>query len=237
MKNTSFDYFCTWDTQGAYADKKNLAMAQVLIEGEQGNATSSRDAIDEKSVFGENGWINFYPEVRKDLYFLIDDGWDVGYNVEMKDGDWQKFGSQNLNETKFPSFKGTPEEKLKELVKRVRENGWKGLGIWLPAQQYGADFRKGVSETRDYWIKMLERSKYAGVSYWKIDWGTWAYDANIRKQFSDLADEIYPELIIEHGICCWLIADRDNYIGRFENEASCKRAIAATIIKNITALA
>ena len=233
FKIWNVDYFCTWDTQAVFADKANAVMDEVAIAGQQGTACSTRDAINEQAVFGDNGWIDYYPEVRKHLYFLIDDGWDVDYGVQMKEGDWEKFGSHNLNETRFPSFKGSPEEKLKEFVRRVKEKGWKGLGIWIPAQQYGADFRKGVTQTRDFWVEMLLRSKNAGVSYWKVDWGTWAYDANIRRQFSELAREIYPELVIEHGICCWLIADKDNYIGRFENDASCARAVALTQFSDV----
>ncbi|MFR8531074.1 MAG: hypothetical protein ACLVDB_08020 [Anaeromassilibacillus sp.] len=44
----------------------------------------------------------------------------------------------------------------------------------------------------------MEWSKYAGVDYWKIDWGNHSGDAGWRQMVSDLADEIYPELVIEH---------------------------------------
>lgn len=50
----------------------------------------------------------------------------------------------------------------------------------------------------DYWRERLEWSKYAGVDYWKIDWGNHSGDAGWRQMVSDLADEIYPELVIEH---------------------------------------
>ena len=214
------DYFCTWCEQGRAARNYNekAAKGEPAFLGDQGGvAFASRDGINEETVFGSKGWIHYYPEVRKDLYFLIDDGWDVDYHT-VTPTDFPKFGSHEVNEQRFPSFHGTPEEKLREFVKRVKEAGWKGLGIWLPAQAYGADWEKSVSETTDYWRAMLERSKKAGVSYWKVDWGRCAYTAKNRRIITDLAHEIYPELIVEHGLCMWLVNERDSDYGRFKND-------------------
>lgn len=36
-----------------------------------------RDAINEEAIFGNGGWAEFFPESRSDLFFLLDDGWDV----------------------------------------------------------------------------------------------------------------------------------------------------------------
>ena len=218
-------YFCTWCVQGAaaYKNKQKREIGEITFEGDQGGLTS-RDAINEETVFGKDGWINYYPEIRKDLYFLIDDGWDVDYNTKTPD-DFSKFGSFVVNEQRFPSFKGSPDDKLKEFVERVKAAGWKGLGVWLPAQAYGEDFEKPVKECIPYWRAMLERSKYAGVSYWKVDWGKCAYTTENRKTISELAREVYPELVVEHGICMWLVNDRDSDYGRFENDAEYKRGV------------
>ena len=214
------DYFCTWCEQGRAAQNYNekAAKGEPTFLGDQGGAAlASRDGINEETVFGENGWIHYYPEIRSDLYFLIDDGWDVDYHT-VTPKDFPKFGSHDVNKQRFPSFHGTPEEKLKQFVERVKAAGWKGLGIWLPAQAYGEDFEKPVRETTEYWRTMLERSKKAGVSYWKVDWGKCAYTAENRKIITDLAHEIYPELIVEHAICMWLVNEKDSDYGRFKND-------------------
>ena len=219
-------YLCTWNLQGRLAHKINQQKEkpkELAFIGDQG-ALGSRDAINEEAIFGKDGWIHYYPEIRKDLYFLIDDGWDVDYNTKPPK-DFHKFGSLVVNEQRFPSFKGTPDEKLKEFVERVKAAGWKGLGIWLPAQAYGDDWQKPVKDCEHYWRAMLERSKYAGVSYWKVDWGTCAYTTENRKAISDLAKEIYPELVIEHAICMWLINEKDSDYGRFINDEAYKRGV------------
>ena len=221
------NYLCTWDLQSIARKEQGKVKdnGKVFFVGDQG-ATTTREAITEHTVFGEDGWINLYPGDRKDLYFLLDDGWDVEY---LKDygKELYKFGSHNVNEMKFPSFKGTPEEKLKQFVERVKAAGWKGLGIWLPMQAYGEDnYKKSVSETKDYWVKMLERSKYAGVDYWKVDWGQLAHNSVDRGELSKLAKEVYPELIIEHGICCSGINDKRGGSGRYVNDSSYPRAMA-----------
>ena len=221
------DYLCTWDLQAlACAEQgKVKENGKISFVGDQG-ASTAREAITEHTVFGENGWIHLFPEDRKDLYFLLDDGWDVDY---LKDygKEMYKFGSHDVNEKKFPSFKGTPEEKLKQFVERVKDAGWKGLGIWLPMQAYGEElYLKSVLEAKDYWINMLERSKYAGVSYWKVDWGRCAYNTVDRGELSKIAKEVYPELIIEHGICCDSINDKKGDSGRYVNDESYKRAMA-----------
>lgn len=220
MKIMNQDYFCTWCEQGRAAKDYNekAANGEPTFQGDQGGAAlASRDGINEETVFGSKGWIHYYPEVRKDLYFLIDDGWDVDYRT-VTPKDFPKFGSHEVNEQRFPSFHGTPDEKLKEFVERVKAAGWKGLGIWLPAQAYGDDWEKPVSETVDYWRAMLERSKKAGVSYWKVDWGRCAYTPKNRRLMTKLAHEVYPELIVEHAICMWPVNEKDSDYGRFKND-------------------
>ena len=225
MKIMNESYFCTWSAQGARAhkNKQEVETADIAFQGDQGGF-SSRDAINEESIFGKDGWINYYPEIRKDIYFLIDDGWDGDYNTKTPQ-DFSKFGSMVVNEQRFPSFKGSPDDKLKEFVNRVKAAGWKGLGIWIPAQAYGEDWEKPVKQCEEYWRAMLLRSKYAGVAYWKVDWGKCAYTTENRKAITELAKEVYPELVVEHGICMWLVNEKDSDYGRFENDTSFKRAL------------
>lgn len=219
------DYFCTWDLQ-AKTNRKSAEVkrtAKLAFAGDQGGG--ARDMLCEETVFGPNGWISYYPEIRSDLYFLIDDGWDVEYGIMPGDAP-DKFGSHVLNEERFPSFQGTPCERLRQFADRVKEAGWKGLGIWLPAQAFGEDFEKPVKETLPYWRAMLERSKYAGVAYWKVDWGRRAYTPEDRRLISELAREVYPELVVEHAICCWLISEKDADYGRFARDEAYKRGVA-----------
>lgn len=222
----SADYLCTWALQSiACAEQgKPKDNGKISFVGDQG-ASTTREAITEHTVFGEDGWINLYPEDRQDLYFLLDDGWDVEYLNDYSK-EMYKFGSHDVNEKKFPSFKGTPAEKLKQFVERVKAAGWKGLGIWLPMQAYGEDlYLKSVAETKDYWVEMLERSKYAGVSYWKVDWGKRAYNTVDRGVLSEIVKEVYPELILEHGICCDGVNDKKGG-GRYAGDESYNRGMA-----------
>lgn len=211
----NMDYFCTWTEQGKV----------------RGNLPS-RDAINEETVFGADGWIHYYPEVRKDMYFLIDDGWDVDYHTVTPD-DFSKFGSHDVNVMRFPSFHGTPEEKLGQFVKRVKAAGWRGLGIWIPTQAYGSNWEKSVKETTDYWRAMLERSKRAGVSYWKVDWGKCAYNVEDRRLITELAHEIYPELIVEHAICMYPINHKDSDCGRFKDDEACQRGMELAAFSDV----
>lgn len=224
-------YFCTWDVQAQRIEKENAeraektkASGEIKFAGDQG--LTARDAMNEENVFGENGWIHYFPEIRANLYFVIDDGWDVDYHLDMVEKDFPKFGSHVLNEKRFPSFKGTPEEKLKQFVELVKAAGWKGLGIWLPTQALGDDWRKSVKETETYWRAMLERSKYAGVSYWKVDWGFCAHSPEDRKAITDLAREVYPELVVEHGIAMTPINEYLCDDGRFVNDEAYEGAKA-----------
>ena len=230
MKEKIFhaDYLCTWNLQAVACEEQGKVQedGEISFIGDQG-ASTTREAITEHTVFGKNGWINLFPEDRQDLFFLLDDGWDVEY---LKDygKEMYKFGSHDVNEKKFPSFKGTPTEKLKQFVERVKAAGWKGLGIWLPMQAYGEElYHKSVRQTEGYWREMLERSKEAGVSYWKVDWGHCAYNTVDRGELSKIAKEVYPELIIEHGICCDGVNDKKgDGSGRYVNDESYNRAMA-----------
>jgi hypothetical protein len=114
------DYFCTWELQRIACDEqgKENESGEIAFIGDQG-ASTTREAITEHTVFGKNGWIHIYPEDRKDLFFLLDDGWDVDYFDDYKDAKYS-FGSHDVCEKKFPSFKGTPDEKLKQMVERVK---------------------------------------------------------------------------------------------------------------------
>src|SRR6202012_2188386 len=63
------DYFNTWNIQG-YVCSYSSTEAQ-------------RSAMNESNIFGDStyqGWIKFYPQIRKDLIFVMDDSWDIPKN-------------------------------------------------------------------------------------------------------------------------------------------------------------
>lgn len=76
-------YWCTWSTQNRVAEDKkgrenNFDSAAFL--GDQG-AQLARAEMNEDNIFRSGGWADFYPEIRGDLFFMLDDGWDVPYGV------------------------------------------------------------------------------------------------------------------------------------------------------------
>lgn len=67
------DYFCTWNTQG-YA---------VSYTGPD----RMRSAMTEENIFGEGphqNWVSFFPKIRQDLYFVLDDSWDIPRNKKSR---------------------------------------------------------------------------------------------------------------------------------------------------------
>ncbi len=196
-------YWCTWGTQNWVISYGSWEWTpeKLAFLGDQAGAGKARSMMNEESVFGEDGFLQLYPQIRRDLYFMLDDGWDVPYGA----GDTishKAFGSLELNETRFPSIHGTPEQRLWELNNRVKAAGWKGLGIWIAAQRAAEKYEKPFDDTdKDYWNTRILWSKYAGVSYWKVDWGTQAQNTEFRKFLTDAARKLYPELAIEHATC------------------------------------
>ena len=187
-------YYCTWSSQ---AD-----LGALYPRRSDNPVTAMRDMLCEETVFGENGLIHQFPEIRSSLFFLFDDGWDVPYGLT--DNDNGDFGSLIVNEERFPFCDGEPQERLKKLADRVRSFGWKGTGIWVCAsgkgEKNGALFSPEVREA--YWRERLRWSRYAGIAYWKVDWGCYCNSVEFRALLNRLKEEEYPTLIIEHaGVC------------------------------------
>ncbi|BBI32763.1 hypothetical protein [Cohnella abietis] len=200
---TSLNYWCTWATQNfGREDQLDEAVDASKFEGDQG-AQLSRNYLNEEIVFGENGWIHQFPEIRSDLYFMFDYGWDVPYNDNSGQGDWV-FGSLELSEERFPSCSGIPEERLKKLNDKVKSYGWKGAGLWIAAQAIG-DGENGVRMEEDllepYWCERLRWSREAGIEYWKVDLGARADSLSFREWLTELGRREAPNLRIEHAVC------------------------------------
>lgn len=185
-ENKILNYYCTWANQVLSSD---------------GTTTTGRNSLDHERLFGENGWCKtLYPEARSSLIFLLDDGWELPYSGGDGQIHTRYYGSQRIFEDKFPNYGETPAERLKTMVDNIKACGWAGAGIWICASEEAS-----VAETleedvwsEEYWVERLNWSKYAGVSYWKIDWGRFLYNQKWRRYISDLAAKICPDMIIEH---------------------------------------
>lgn len=229
QKSEQKSYYCTWLAQNYIAVKTGEKRTAVLPEftGDQG-AKCARDSMDEGTVFGKGGMAENSVKPRGELYLVLDDGWDVpiGFDPYVHR---EYFGSLEVNEERFPGVKGSPAEKLKALNERAKSFGWKGIGIWVAAQKCGKDYRQPFSSAdREYWRERISWCKHAGVTYWKVDWGTSEHDVAFRRFLTDTAAELYPELTIEQTVCCPPVngdADglRRGAVGRFRDDKEISR--------------
>jgi len=187
------NYYCTW------------RLMEWLPEncGEEGYTV--RDIMCDRFMFGEDGIaVKMHPESREDLYLLLDDGWDLrsSQGNTLPEEEWLKpyLGCCQINEEKFPGYGDTPQERLKTMAGKVKALGWRGLGIWIsPTIAYGEEVIGRGGEFIDFWKTRLEWSKYAGVAYWKVDWGDFDISDKHKKLLAKAKDEIYPELLLENA--------------------------------------
>lgn len=186
------NYWCTWSTQNFGREDEHPDYHNYL--GGVGSQFA-RAEMNEKNL---RRWLQQFPKIRGDLYLMLDDGWDVPYGVH-PDKSRDRFGTLELDEERFPSFTGTPAQRLKKLNDFVKESGWRGLGLWVPAQAAGSIEKGPAMEA--YWTERLLWCKEAGVEYWKVDWGTYAHDVEYRLFLTQLASKLYPQLIVEHAYC------------------------------------
>lgn len=182
------DYCSTWEVQGYVSDR---APKDVTV----------RDVFTDAAMFGKNGWAYLFPEdIRKDLIITICDAWDLPFSENGVDQSGY-FGSFLLDETKFPNYGVTPLERIKTFSKKIKEAGWKGLGLWICCQEDMAHRLPGGKFNKEFWIEKIQWSKEAGIVYWENDWGDYGYTFPWREFISDAAQRLYPELIIEHCVC------------------------------------
>lgn len=200
MPGKSPNAWCTWATQNLTIDSEKSKMSIPLFAGDQG-VKAGRNNLNEAVLFGPRGWAHDWPTIRQDLYLLLDDGWDVGYGIH-PDKSMADFGSMELDKTRFPSCHGSPPERLKKLNNLVKAAGWRGAGLWIAAQAQGDTYGNKMDDAalKDYWQQRLEWSRYAGIEYWKVDWGVRGNDLAFRELLTQLGKEIAPDLLIEHSI-------------------------------------
>jgi len=179
------DYFCTWNVQGYCCSYSN--------------ASDQADMMVEPSLFGNGpnqNWLGFYPKVRGDLTFLLDDAFDFplggGHNHPMR-------GSVRLDPSRFPSYqKGSPAEQWKRLSDDVKARGWRDLGLWICNSRPNVEELPIDSDT--YWCECLGWSQQAGIGNWKVDWGIGIPGKPLWKfKVTPQARRAAPDVWIEFG--------------------------------------
>ena len=185
------NYLCTWTLQEMLARKLDVRGDNMPMK--------QRNVLDENHLFGTDFYHIIQREQRAGLYFLLDDGWDVPYDVDSKKGT-EMFGSLCPCPEKFPSFGGTPVEILKNLNEKVKEMGYCGLGLWVSPQIAfeEKEQRSTPEQIRAYWLEKARISEEAGIRYWKVDWGKYS-DTENRRIMTECAREAAPSLRLEHA--------------------------------------
>ena len=198
------NYWCSWSSQWALSKLKSAADGKTVGYFEGDN--NARAFIREETVFGEDGFAYQFPDVRGDLFLLMDDGWDVPLDgcTELE---LTAFGSVIPSSDRFPSFPGTPAKRLKGINDKLRAMGWLGLGLWISPTMTGKDLSVQYESHRElheaYWKERVLWCKEAGVRYWKVDWGSFGYGdiVEYRRMISRVGKAYFPELIIEQTTC------------------------------------
>jgi len=175
------DYFCTWNIQGYLSSYISSPAQRAEMTGD--------------NMFGKGqyqNWVGFYPKIRKDLLFVMDDSWDIP--ADENSGNNKYLGLVEVDETRFPQFTGTPTERMTKLVQAVKAAGWKGLGGWICAQEASV---AGNIDPKTYWTERLKAANQSGFAYWKVDWGKQARNANWRRMLTQSGRQYAPNLVIE----------------------------------------
>lgn len=193
------NYWCTWDTQ---------YRMNSLEDGK--SSLHLRNILDDDFLFGSKKLITeYFQNVRKDIYVLLDDGWDVPRGIP-GNGKISVFGSLILHEDRFPEFTGEPWERLHKIRNRVKELGYRGLGLWICANAAGeAEADPFTMESaREYWKERAIWCRKAGVDYWKVDWGYHSGDNVYRDMMTETVKQYAPDLKIEHAVCRWAMDEQ-----------------------------
>jgi hypothetical protein len=189
--STAPNYWCTWAAQNYMYGHSLQNLDPTVLEGDSGSRFA-HDAMSEKVLFGEGGWVaDFFPKIRKDVFFLLDDGWEVGGTSTFE-----------LDNVKFPSFSGSFDQRLRKLNDAIRTAGWGGTALWCRNTPGGAT---------DQRLESLSES--AGIRYWKVDIGDPKFNL-VR-----LRNETHIQLTLEHVHGEWPVNGDWRKDGRFGSQS------------------
>ena len=148
------NYWCTWAAQNYMYGHGLPSLDPAILEGDSGSRLA-HNALTEEVILGKDGWAkSFYPKIRKDLFFLLDDGWENGGTATFE-----------LDTTKFPTLTGSSAERLARLNRAIEDAGWRSAAVWCRDTPEGTNGRR-IEDT----------SHSAGIRYWKIDGGDPNFD-------------------------------------------------------------
>lgn len=170
------NYWCTW-----YWQNYLILKGQKVTNPDAGTIytnKAAREGMNEKNIFGKQGMaVVMLPKTRSDYYFVVDHGWQDKSIPE------NTFFSLIMDTLDFPRYAHLGlKERINQMNIDIKALGWKGLGLWVRGNPSEEEMRK-----------FIEWSKYAGIEYWKIDGGDIKY-----YYASEIKNQIYPELTLEH---------------------------------------
>jgi len=226
---TTPSYFCTWATQNAYGRLKHAEPENPAHFFGSKGARLARDAMNEANL---PEWMEQHPLIRQDLRLLLDDGWDVPFTrPRSRFGSglpFHAYGSLELNQARFPSFGGTPAQRLRQLNDAAKQAGWKGIGLWVcahnAAKRPTGFFAADSPEMEGYYRTRARWCAQAGIEYWKVDWGRHSDSAAYRRLLTRVAGEEAPGLIVEHSRGCGPF-NGVNRSGRYADEGALAGAL------------
>lgn len=191
-------YWTTWGVQNFAVSAEIIALA---LSGQGLSAAASQ--LTEARLFGNEGWAHSFNPCRRDLYLLLDLGWDLEPASDPNLEPW-RLGAHEVSIDKFPSCHGGPADRLRRLNELCQQAGWRGAGLLVAAQPHG-DGRAGIATddatTESHLRDRLRWSRDAGIGYWKVDYGRRDLSA-FRQLISEMAAEEAPALVIEHARHC-----------------------------------
>ncbi len=199
-QGTVYNYYCTFSDQLSWKnpEKKTDGLEEVIF-------MRNRCSID--FFFGKDGILTAIPEeARKDILALLDDGWDVPMNTDHHgDEGCEKFGSFFLYDEKYPELAHlSMEDRLKYISDKVKELGYAGLGLWIPANCFEEDRTwdraKCFQEMERILTEKAKMCAYADIKYLKVDWGWHGRDVGFRQGMTNIFKKYCPDIIMEHVI-------------------------------------
>lgn len=196
MPQRTYDYWCTWSTQGATAAAAGR---------------SQRDQIALDLLIGPGGWLHdLDAEIRPYVLVVLDDGWDIPRGLDAKVGR-RMLGAAEPDPGRFPDTGSNPVERLATINQHILDLGFAGTGLWIAAQgkEESRDQPWDMSQQEAYWTERLRWSQAAGISYWKIDWGVHWNDAEFRRMITRIARQVAPHVVIEHAVVMKALNDWD----------------------------
>lgn len=174
------NYWCTW-----YAQNYWIGRGTDLKTLKDVTNAAAREELTYDTLFNKkDGWAATYlPRGRADYIFLIDHGWQTKKPNERIAGGVAFFNMIADPRDFSPYADLHPRDRLKRFNKEIKALGWNSLGLWV---------RGNITEKQAR--TFVEWSKYAGITYWKIDGGNDSgnyYSTKVKQ-------ELYPELVLEY---------------------------------------